>query len=185
MKTKILAVIGVAAVLVLPTGAIAKPSNAEKSAARAQCKDERGKSRATREAFRAKYHGFSRCVRQNAAEEDAENKEARQNAAQECREERSEDAAAFQEQYGTNENGKNAFGKCVSQKAHEKKAEEDAEDAQEVEEFKNAAKACAAERREMGREAFAEEHGTNQNKKNAFGKCVSEKVAEGDSENGS
>jgi hypothetical protein len=185
MKTKILAVIGLAAVLVLPTGAIAKPNNAEKSAARAQCKDERGKTRATREAFKAKYHSFSRCVRQNAAEEDAENKEARENAAHECKAERTADPAAFQENYGDNKNGKNAFGKCVSQKAHENKAEEDAEDAQEVEEFKNAAKACAAERREMGREAFADEHGTNENGRNAFGKCVSEKVAEGDSDNGS
>jgi hypothetical protein len=185
MKTKILAVMALAAVLVLPAGAIAKPNNAEKSAARAQCKDERGKTRATREAFRGKYHGFSRCVRQNAAEEDAENKEARQNAAQECRAERTEDPAAFQETYGKNENGRNAFGKCVSQKAHEKKAEEDAEDAEEVEEFKNAAKECAAERRDMGREAFADEHGTNPNKSNAFGKCVSEKASEGDTESGS
>jgi len=182
---KILAVIGLAAALVLPVSALAKPNHAEKHAAKAQCKDERGKTRATREAFRAKYHGFVHCVRQNAAEEEAENDAARTNAAQECRAERTEDAAAFQETYGNNENGKNAFGKCVSQKARENKAEEDEQDEEEVEEFKNAAKECAAERREMGREAFAEEHGTNPNKRNAFGKCVSEKVAEGDPESGS
>ena len=182
---KILAVIGLAAVLVLPASSLAKPNHAEKRAARAQCKDERGHSRATREAFRAKYHGFVNCVRQNAAEEQAENDAARTNAAQECRAERTEDPAAFQENWGTNGNKKNAFGKCVSTKAREDKAEEDAQDEQEVEEFKNAAKECAAERRDMGREAFADEHGTNRNKRNAFGKCVSEKTAEGESESGS
>jgi hypothetical protein len=54
----------------------------------------------------------------------------------------------------------------------------DAEDAEEAEEFKNAAKECAAERDEMGTEAFREEYGTNENGKNAFGKCVSGKTKE-------
>jgi hypothetical protein len=177
---KILAVMGLAAALVVPAGAVAKPDDTEKRAAKAQCKDERGKTRATREAFRAKYRGFSSCVRQNAAEEEAENEAAQKNAAKECKAERSEDPAAFRETYGTNENGKNAFGKCVSGKASAKKAEMDAEDEQQTAEFKNAAKECAAERREMGREAFAEEYGTNDNKRNAFGKCVSRKTSEAD-----
>ena len=181
---KILAVMGLAAVLVLPAGALAKPNNAEKRAARAECKDERGKTRATREAFRAKYHGFSRCARRNAAEEEAENQVARTNAARECRADRSEDPAAFQETYGTKRNGKNAFGKCVSGKAKQKKAEMDAEDEEEADEFKNAAKECAAERRDMGRDAFAEKYGTNDNKRNAFGKCVSGKTADGGSDSG-
>lgn len=166
---------GLAAALLIPAGALAKPNQAERQAAKAQCKDERGKTSATREAFRSKYQGFKACVRQNAAEEDAENEQARQNAAHECKAERSEDAAAFQEKYGTNKNGKNAFGKCVSSKASENKAEEDAEDEQEVEEFKNAAKACAAERSE-DEDAFREKYGTNANKRNAFGKCVSSKA---------
>jgi superfamily II DNA helicase RecQ len=178
---KILVVLGLAAALLIPAGAVAKPNQAEKRAAKAQCKDERGKTRATREAFRAKYQGFSDCVRQNAAEEEDENEEAKENAAKECKAERSEDPDAFRETYGTNANGKNAFGKCVSGKASEKKAEMDAEDAQQATEFKNAAKECAAERREMGREAFAEEHGTNPNKRNAFGKCVRAKTQESDS----
>lgn len=181
---KMLVIAGLAAALVLPAGAVAKPDQSERRAAKSQCKDERGKSSATREAFRSKYHGFRRCVRQNAAEEDAENKAARSNAAQECREERSEDPDAFREDYGTNGNGngkgsgRNAFGKCVSGKAKQNKAEMDAEDEQEAEEFKNAAKECAAEREEMGREEFAKEHGTNANKRNAFGKCVSKKTRE-------
>jgi hypothetical protein len=182
---KILAVMGLAAALILPAAAVAKPSQTEKRAAKAQCKDERGKTRPTREAFRAKYHGFGRCVRQNAAEEEAENEASQQNAAKECKAERAEDAAAFGEKYGKNGNGKNAFGKCVSGKASAKKAGMDAADEQDAEEFKNAAKECAAERRDMGRDAFAEEYGTNDNKRNAFGKCVSGKTAEAESEGGS
>ncbi len=44
------------------------------------------------------------------------------NAAQECRAERDADEALFAETYGSNKNGKNAFGKCVSGKVT---AEED------------------------------------------------------------
>jgi hypothetical protein len=140
MKTILTAVLG-AALLVLPAGAVAKPqgtdkpNNAEKRAAIKQCKAERGKTKATRKAFKAKYHSFSRCVRQNAAEEHAENKAAMKNAAKECKAERSDpdfpathDGKSFQEFYGTNENGKNAYGKCVSTKAREHKAAEDEAD---------------------------------------------------------
>jgi hypothetical protein len=179
--TKVFIAIGIVTALLFPAGAAAKPDHEEKQAAKAECKAERGKTRATRQAFRANYQGFADCVRQNAAEEEAENEEAKENAAQECKAERSEDPLAFREKYGTNKNGKNAFGKCVSGKASEKKAEMDAEDAQEAAEFRNAAKECAAEREEMGREEFRERYGTNRNKRNAFGKCVSTKTQESDS----
>jgi hypothetical protein len=36
------------------------------------------------------------------------------NAAKACKAERAADPAGFREQYGSNGNGKNAFGKCVS-----------------------------------------------------------------------
>ncbi len=39
--------------------------------------------------------------------------------------------------------------------------------------FKNAAKYCKAARESKGVEAFATQYGTNRNKKNAYGKCVS------------
>ena len=39
--------------------------------------------------------------------------------------------------------------------------------------FKNAAKYCKAVRESKGVEAFAQLYGTNPNKKNAYGKCVS------------
>ncbi|MGH3109376.1 MAG: hypothetical protein ACRDQT_00480 [Gaiellaceae bacterium] len=47
-------------------------------------------------------------------------------------------------------------------------------------EYKNAAKACKAERgtTQESKTAFAEKYGTNPNKKNAFGKCVSSNKAE-------
>ena len=106
----------------------------------------------------------------------------RTNAAQECRAERgSTDATreAFRVEYGTNKNGNNAFGKCVSSTAKELKAEEDAEDAEEAEERKSAAKECGAERgsTDETREAFRVEYGTNKNGRNAFGKCVSQKAS--------
>jgi hypothetical protein len=175
MKT-ILAVTGLAALLVIPTGVVAKPDQSEKDAAKAACKEERGTSKATRKAFRANYDGFADCVRQKAADEEAENEEAQKNAAQECKAERAADAQAFKDTYGTNKNGNNAFGKCVSGKASEKKAAMDAADAQQVAETKSAAKWCASERKRLGGEAFAEEYGTNKNGKNAFGKCVSRRV---------
>ena len=175
----ILVAVGLAALLVLPAGALAKPNETEKSAAKQQCKAERGQSPATHEAFNAKYHTFGRCARQNAAEEETENETAHDNAAKRCKAERADSGFAaahggktFEEFYGTNKNGKNAYGKCVSDKAKKQKAEMDAEDQEDADEFKNAARECAAERKKIGVEAFAAEHGTNGNKHNAFGKCV-------------
>jgi hypothetical protein len=174
MKT-ILAAMGLALVLLIPTGAIAKPDKSEVDAAKAQCKAERGASRA---AFKANYNGFADCVGKKAKEEEAENEEAAKNAAKECKAERDLNAEAFKTQYGTNKNGKNAFGKCVSSKASEKKAAMDAADAQEIAEIKNAAKECKAER-DLNAEAFKTQYGTNKNGKNAFGECVSRKASGG------
>jgi hypothetical protein len=84
------------------------------------------------------------------------------NAAKECKAERAVDPAAFAEKYGTNENNKNAYGKCVSGKAR-------AATEEETEERVNAAKTCKALRADDSA-AFEAKYGT---KKNAFGKCVS------------
>ena len=56
------------------------------------------------------------------------------------------------------------------------KAERQAARAERKEARTNAARECRAEREEMGVEAFREQYGTNANKRNAFGKCVSGKV---------
>ena len=93
-----------------------------------------------------------------------------QNAAKACKAERgTTDAtkAAFKATYGTNANKANAFGKCVSGKVKKAEAAQAAEQAQE-----NAAKKCKAERAKDPA-AFKTSYGTNANKANAFGKCVS------------
>jgi hypothetical protein len=170
---------GLVALLAMPaaTGAKPKPDQGDTRAAVAQCKSERGKTKATREAFKTKYKSMSRCVRQNAAEEAAEQEVAQKNAAKECKAERAAiGAQAFAEKYGTNKNGKNAHGKCVSAKAKARNAEMDAKDEREAAEFRNAAKACDAERTTIGEEAFAAKYGTNENRRNAFGRCVSSKT---------
>jgi hypothetical protein len=185
MKT-ITVLAGLALALVLPAGAIAKPhpDNADKRAAKAECRTLRGSTDATREAFRTQFRSFAACVRKTAVEEAQEEQSAHSNAAQECKTERQADAAAFAEKYGTNGNKRNAFGKCVSQKAKAKEHAADEQDAEDAAEFKNAAKECDAERGDTDatREAFAEKYGTNENNRNAFGKCVSSKASEGETE---
>jgi hypothetical protein len=116
MLRKITLAIGLFAAFALPATAVAQPpSKADKRHAAKECKTERGTTDATREAFKAKYGNFGKCVSTGARERQAERKEARSNAARECRAEREATGIeAFREKYGTNRNKKNAFGKCVS-----------------------------------------------------------------------
>jgi len=175
--------IGLAVVLAFPAGALAKPNpdNADKRAAKAECKTLRGNTDDTHEAFRTLYRNFGACVRKTAVEEAQEEQTAHTNAAKECKAERAADAEAFAETYGTTANKRNAFGKCVSKKAKAKEAAADAQDQEEATEFKNAAKECDAER-DADADAFANKYGTNANKRNAFGKCVSSKASEDETE---
>jgi hypothetical protein len=183
MKT-ITLVAGLALALTLPASAIAKPSvdREDRRQAKAECKMLRGKTAATREAFRDEFRGFRACVRAKAAEEAKEEQAARRNAAKDCRAERAEDPEAFAETYGTGPRKRNAFGKCVSEHARENEQEADREDREDAAAFRNAAKECAAERETLGADGFAEEYGRNANDKNAFGKCVSEKARENEAE---
>jgi len=104
------------------------------------------------------------------------------NAAQQCKAEQADPNFAaghsgmtFEQFYGTNHNGKNSFGKCVSTKAQ-------AIQAQQEENLQNAAQQCRAERSDPNfaaghsGESFTDFYGTNRSKKNAFGKCVSQKA---------
>lgn len=118
-----LAGMGLVVVLAVPAGAVAEPDESDKRAAKAECKAERGKTSDTRAAFKLKHGSMSRCVKKTAAEEEAEEETAFKNAAKECKAERSDPGFAadhggktFEQHYGTNANGKNAFGKCVSQR---------------------------------------------------------------------
>ena len=63
----------------------------------------------------------------------------------------------------------------MSQKAKAKKDAADEADAKAIAKRKAAAKACATERK-ADPDAFDAKYGTNANKRNAFGKCVSAKA---------
>ena len=89
---------------------------------------------------------------------------------QQCRAERTADPEAFKQKYGTNRNKSNAFGKCVSKQRREARREH-------RQHRRNAARECREERA-ADAEAFKQKYGTNRNKSNAFGKCVSAKVKE-------
>ena len=179
---KLIAVTGALALLAVPTGAVAKPSESNEANAAQECRAERGDSAATREAFRVRYgtnktksNAFGKCVSARARDEEHEGETARANASKHCKAEAEQlGAEPFAAKYGSGKNGRNAHGKCVSGKAKEHEAAADAEDKEQIEERKSAAKTCAAERKEIGETAFAQRYGTNKNKRNAFGKCVSQ-----------
>ena len=106
-------------------------------------------------------NAFGKCVSKLATQ----NAKNRSNAAASCRTERTADPDAFATKYGTGKKHANAFGNCVSQTAKAAaKARQEA--------TTNAAKACWAERK-PDPAAFKAKYGTNANKSNAFGKCVS------------
>jgi hypothetical protein len=137
----------------------------------------------TKAEFKALYgkNGVAHCVKketqENVREAAAAEQTAHSNAAKDCKAERTADPA-FQTQYGTpGKNGKNAFGKCVSQKAKAKEQALKAQDAQEDQNQVSAAKSCRDER-QADPAAFTTTYGRNKNKKNAFGKCVSQKAHE-------
>jgi hypothetical protein len=152
-----------AVALVLPATAAAadkEPSPAD--LAKAACKTEKHEmgTRLFKKTYGAKStsKAMAACIAKAkpAAEEETEN------AAQACRAERDANEDAFAKKYGTNKNGKNAFGKCVSGMASAKTQEE-------AEDRANAAHTCKALKREDPAE-FEELYGS---RKNAFGKCVS------------
>jgi hypothetical protein len=145
--------------------------------AQEQCRAERDQM--GQEVFRATYgtnhnrrNAFGKCVSKREHATKQARKEARRNASQECRAQAAQDPAAFAHQYGTGKNGRNAHGRCVSQKAAEKAA---AAVEQQVAADVNAARACKGER-EADPAAFKETYGTGHGRRNAFGRCVSQKA---------
>ncbi|HVE69665.1 MAG TPA: hypothetical protein VNB64_13905 [Solirubrobacteraceae bacterium] len=113
-------------------------------------------------------NAFGKCVAKHARAEDANTA----NAARQCRAERNDANFAathggktFAQFYGTNANGRNAFGKCVSAKSAQ------ATDQQQTARI-NAARKCRTEQR-ADAAAFRTTYGTNANRSNAFGRCVS------------
>jgi hypothetical protein len=115
------------------------------STARAQCTTLRASMGAQ---FSATYPTFGACVSKLAPVDQGNNATAQ---------------AACQSQQGA---GTNAFGKCVSAAVR-------ADVAAEAQATPNPARTCRTARTSMGTDPFANLYGTNANKSNAFGKCVS------------
>jgi hypothetical protein len=187
--------IAVVVLLVVPAGSAGVTGKDKENAAR-ECralKESMGTGN-FRDAFgtnKNKRNAFGKCVSRKSREEARERRAAKRNAAKDCKAEQKDpdfasthDGKSFDEFYGTNTKshgkgkGKNAFGKCVSSKAKENKAEADQKDKQKV----NAAKECKAEQKDPDfasshdGKSFDEFYGTNDNDANAFGKCVSSKA---------
>ena len=141
-----------AAMLVVPSGAMSAPTKADTKAASKTCHDQRTAA-GTKENFLAigdpDYKNFGDCVSRGAKEEAAERKAARKAARQAC-----SDQGLKGKEYAA----------CVKAATKQNKAEADAADKQKV----NAAKDCRAE--QTGAPDDYATHGTG---KNAFGKCVS------------
>ena len=169
----------VALALVVPAAAIADdttPAPSTQASAQAACRAQR--TAIGEAAFKLLYgtnanksNAFGMCVSKTV-----KNAEANDGAAVgTCKKEQSDPAFAdthagksFSQFYGTNKNGTNAFGKCVSATSTEA---DHADQAATI----AAAKSCKTEQA-ADREAFKKKYGTNANKSNAFGKCVSAKV---------
>ena len=114
-----------------------------------------------------KSNAFGKCVVKHTASQ-GKNKA---NAARACRAESNDpnfaathDGKTFDQFYG-NSKGKAAFGRCVKGKADQATA---AQQQARV----NAGRTCRAEKN-ADPAAFKQKYGTNANKSNAFGKCVS------------
>jgi hypothetical protein len=177
-----------ASLLVLAVAAIAQADGTPSPGSPAQqCRTERAAMGVT--VFKATYgtnrnrsNAFGKCVSKRAKAAKAADKQGSANAPQKCRAEQSDPnfpathgGKTFTQFYGTNANGKNAFGKCVSKKAREESL---TTQQKQVDADINAARACRAERKSIGTDAFDKKYATNRNRSNAFGKCVSKKAHE-------
>jgi hypothetical protein len=169
---KMLSLLAAVVAVAVPAAALAdQPSDQNEKNAAKHCKALREAS--GKDNFRAMFGGgknaYGKCVSKNAKKDQAQEQKAKENASKQCDAEEAQDPQAFKDKYGTGKHGKNAHGKCVSQKAKENKAKADKRDENDV----TAAKQCRAEQ-SQDPEAFKQKYGTNENKKNAFGKCVSQ-----------
>ena len=158
--------------LAFPAGALAEetaPSpakNAAKTCSALRTASGEANFKAAFGTNKTKSNAFGKCVSKQTKVEEAAVK-ASKNA---CNTEQddpnfaaSHDGKTFNQFYGTNKNGKNAYGKCVSAQAK-------AAHADETDTKVKAAKTCKTERKTLGREAFTAKYG---GKANAFGKCIS------------
>ena len=150
--------------------AAAKTSKADKREAKKECRDLRGTDKATREAFKARVPQLRRVRLGEGSRGQGRTQEgqAQRRAGLPGRARRG---------CGQVQGHVPNFGKCVSERAKAKREEQDDDDAAEAEDQTNAAKECDAERAADSRRSRTST-GSNHNKRNAFGKCVSQKVHE-------
>lgn len=159
-KLVFLAVVALAAV---PAGL----ASGGQSSAQAQCSKLQATMGAA--AFTQAYPTFGACVSKLAPVDQANTADAQS----QCRAQQSDANFAtshggktFDQFYGTGPKSKDAFGKCVSTLAK-------ASATVEVGATPNPSQTCQAARTSMGKAAFGQLYGTNADKSNAFGKCVS------------
>jgi hypothetical protein len=166
---KALISLGILGALALPAGAWGTPNGTDKTNAAKECRMERGTTDATKLAFAQKYgtngndaNAFGKCVSTRARAEESQRKAARKAARRAC---------------AARKHGKgHAYGRCVKHEQKALKRKADREDKKEIQSEQNAARTCAQEREQVGDDAFANKYGTNRNKRNAFGKCVSKQA---------
>jgi hypothetical protein len=157
MKKALIGLMAVALVAAMPAGAAAHGKRHDAKNAARYCKSLRDDLGA--DVFRQTYggsHAFGKCVSQRVHELRA----ARHTARRACTDEL---GAASLRHKGSAD--RSAFKKCVQQKVRAETGDDD-------EGVLNAAKQCGTER-QADPAAFTDKYGTNHNKRNAFGKCVS------------
>jgi hypothetical protein len=167
-------------------------SSSARSQAQKQCRQERTKMG---EATFEKTYGtnkngknaFGKCVSHRTNQDQTAQQSAQTNAAKTCRSEQndssfssSHNGETFDQFYGSG-NGHNAFGKCVSSHA---RSQSQQSESSEVKAEDNAARQCRQEQ-SADPAAFKDKYGTNANKSNAFGKCVSQKAHQQEQQSGS
>jgi hypothetical protein len=160
MRKLILA--GALAFAIAPASASAAGTPSAEGLAKASCKAQKAEMGA--KLFKRTYNAKSvaKAVKSCAGVTEDTAADALENAAKDCKAERDADAETFAMDYGTNANGKNAYGKCVSSKAKDQVQEE-------TDATVTAAETCKALKKDEAA-TFESTYGT---KKNAFGKCVS------------
>jgi hypothetical protein len=166
----IIAATAIACLAIAPAAMAENESPNPKQVANAFCHDQKKQMKAEtgdNQAFKELYGGkraMQTCKRENQGEAET----FVQNAAQECKSFQEDDPAGFTAEYGDK---KNAYGKCVSDKAKEQSEEE-------AQNTANAAHFCKTYR-EDDPEGFTADYG---DRKNAYGKCVSDNAREDEEE---
>ena len=116
-----------ALLLALASVATAKPDGGDGGASDA-AKLCAAMKKADHAAFKAVWgkHAMRDCIREHRGTDTPPDEGAEEfsNAAQDCRDERAADPEGFAATYGTNDNDRNAFGKCVSTHVHDDEDEE-------------------------------------------------------------